>query len=407
MSRVLLVWELGLGLGHVARMLPLARALRSRGHQPVLALRDLAAVHALAPAREFASVQSPIWLHEVGGLPPPSNFAESLLRFGFHEPAALEAVVAGWLSMFELVDPALIVFDHAPTALLASKAFPARRALFGDGFCCPPATDPWPPYRWWESVPHARLKEACAHVARTANRVLDRFKAPELSTLSELYRADRNFLLTFQELDHYPMRAGGEYCGPIYADTGGVAPQWPLAGSQRLFAYLLPNATFFDSVMSALNRCGAAVLAYVPGISQRAKRAHSGATTSISEQPYDMRAIQEQCDGAVTQAGMGTASAILMAGKPQIMVPGFSERLMLSKRIEAQGAGIVLAPDASSAAWQRALKRLLGEPALRDNAAKFAQRYACFDPHCVIDRIAGDLHAMLQAHPPGAATMAQ
>ena len=39
-GRVLLAWELGDGLGHVGRLMPLAARLERDGYVPVLAVRD-------------------------------------------------------------------------------------------------------------------------------------------------------------------------------------------------------------------------------------------------------------------------------------------------------------------------------------------------------------------------------
>ena len=42
MSTILLGWELGEGLGHVAHLLEVARELAAHGHSPVLAVKDFA-----------------------------------------------------------------------------------------------------------------------------------------------------------------------------------------------------------------------------------------------------------------------------------------------------------------------------------------------------------------------------
>jgi hypothetical protein len=51
MSRILLTWELGLNLGHLTRLLPLAERLKAEGHSVLVATRDIqAAIGVLAPA---------------------------------------------------------------------------------------------------------------------------------------------------------------------------------------------------------------------------------------------------------------------------------------------------------------------------------------------------------------------
>jgi multidrug efflux pump subunit AcrA (membrane-fusion protein) len=50
-SRILLTWEMGSNLGHLSRLLPLARELKARGHRVLVAARDVAlAASVLGPA---------------------------------------------------------------------------------------------------------------------------------------------------------------------------------------------------------------------------------------------------------------------------------------------------------------------------------------------------------------------
>ena len=51
MSRILLTWELGLNLGHLTRLLPVAQRLEADGHIVLVATRDVqAAARVLGPA---------------------------------------------------------------------------------------------------------------------------------------------------------------------------------------------------------------------------------------------------------------------------------------------------------------------------------------------------------------------
>jgi hypothetical protein len=79
-SRFLLTWELGLNMGHLARLLPIAARLQARGHSVLVAVRKIpAAAAALGPAG-IAFIQAP---HQAAGLPLPeraSGYADILCR---------------------------------------------------------------------------------------------------------------------------------------------------------------------------------------------------------------------------------------------------------------------------------------------------------------------------------------
>ena len=120
MARVLLCWELGGNFGHLARLLALAVALRERGHEPVFAVRDLSDTETVFGALRFTLLQAPVWNAHVQGLPVSVGYAETLLQFGYYDADSLTGIVRGWRSLLDLLRPDLVVFDHAPTALLAT-----------------------------------------------------------------------------------------------------------------------------------------------------------------------------------------------------------------------------------------------------------------------------------------------
>ena len=59
MQPVLVVWEHGGNLGHLARLLPVARALRERGHAVVFAVAQPRAVAPLLAGAGVTIVQAP------------------------------------------------------------------------------------------------------------------------------------------------------------------------------------------------------------------------------------------------------------------------------------------------------------------------------------------------------------
>src|SRR5438445_13046775 len=121
MSRILYAWELGTGYGHLGSVLPLAVRLRARGHEVVFARRDLTPPERFLGRRGFALLQAPVWLSERRGLDLPVSYAEMLANFGFLDRAGLTGMVKAWRQLYALVQPDLLVIDHAPTALLAVR----------------------------------------------------------------------------------------------------------------------------------------------------------------------------------------------------------------------------------------------------------------------------------------------
>lgn len=121
MSRILLTWELGAGLGHVARLCGLAMQLAQRGHTIVLAGRDVdrCRTHFAIDGIDF--VQAPIEATASRQVSNPNSLADVLFNCGFSEFGRLRRSVLNWRELIEQVRPNIIVADASPTVLLSSS----------------------------------------------------------------------------------------------------------------------------------------------------------------------------------------------------------------------------------------------------------------------------------------------
>jgi len=226
LSRVVFVWELGSSLSHVSHLLKLAKLLRAQGHEVSMVVRELHNLRNIA-VEGVRVLQAPVWLPQVAGLPePPLNYAEILLRFGYHNPANLGGLVDAWRDLYRILEPDLVVANHSPTAMLAARSLQIRTAVQGGGFLVPPRETPMPNMRPWISVPPQRLAEAEAAVLSTVNTLLEGYGAKRLAFLGELFDVAETFLTTFPELDHYPGRRGAAYLGPLFSSGTPESRSW-------------------------------------------------------------------------------------------------------------------------------------------------------------------------------------
>jgi UDP:flavonoid glycosyltransferase YjiC (YdhE family) len=378
-SRILFTWELGGGYGHIAHILPLAEALRARGHDCTLALRDLSRAGALVDPARFRLVQAPVWLPTAVGMPPPESYAEILLHFGFLQARLVRGLVQAWRSLYALVQPDFVVFNHSPTAMLAASGLALPVATVETGFSGPPRSAPLPPLRWWQAENTARLLDSEQRVLKTVNTLRVELGAPPCLRLADLLAADEQFLCSFRELDHYPVReAAARYWGPVFSLDAGAEPRWPAAGGPRVFAYV--NASFRDleTLMKALAGLRGAALLHAPGIASALAARYRNEHLQITAEPLNMRAVRADCDVAICH-GPGTAAAVLLAGKPLLLLPSQLEQYMFARRIAELGAGLVIGGESRAADYPGTLRRLLTEPGFRMAAEQFASAHADFD----------------------------
>jgi UDP:flavonoid glycosyltransferase YjiC (YdhE family) len=404
MATILFAWELGGDYGHLSRLLPVALEMARRGHTPVFAVRDLMGAEAILAPHQIRVFQAPLWLGQVTNLPEPISYAEMLMRFGFLNARALTGICRAWRHLVDAVKPDLLVLDHAPTALLATRGLGLPRVNFGDGFCIPPTARPMPHFRWWQRENMARLADSEQHALATANAVLLTLNAPPMLGLADLMACHDTLMCTFAELDHYgneataPVRGSQSYLGPIFSLGQGADIAWAPTGGPKIFAYLKGGYAGLENILTALRALDAvqaSVVVHVAGVARQTVQRFSSQCMVVSAEPVSMAQASAGCDLALCHGGGGTTAAMLLAGKPLMLFPMHMEQTMTARRLAALGVATSVAPEAT-AQLPRLLKKMLADASPAQAAGKFAQSHAGYDQQATIGHAADRCEAQLR-----------
>ena len=382
MAHIHLSWELGGGLGHAGRLKTLAQALLARGHRVSLSLRDLVHTRSVLADLACPKFQAPVWLHQAVGLPPTqASLAEILLACGYLEAGALTGLVDGWRTLFEHLQPDLLVADYAPTALLAARSMGLRSASVGIGFYMPPAGRDLPSLRDWEPIPAARLRGAEARVLETANAVLARHAEPPFAHAADLLLGDLPLLCTWPELDHYQRDAAAvpRWYGPNFLPQTGEAPAWPAGNGPKVFAYLKSDHPDHAALLTALAGQGCRTLCYLPEVASGRPAPVKHPLIRYAAGPVSLSAaFVEDCALCVCHGGEATLVQALLAGVPVLLLPMQAEQFLISRCVGRTGAAVNAGELRRPVDWAALLRRMLGEPGFRESAQAFARRHAGF-----------------------------
>lgn len=396
MSRVLLTWEMGNNLGHLSRLLPLARRCVAHRHEVLVAARDVrSAATQLAPAG-IPFVQAPLSAIIDKQATQPASYADLLRMHGWADVDRLGAAVQAWMHLFGLYSPAVLIADHSPTALLAARCMHIPVVLIATGFELPPARQPLPPFPGFSGATAEGAAVAESRVLHAVNEVITRMHAPPMSALRELFEVERRWLTSFPELDHYGERPEEHYLGPIGEIVDGEPLEWPSGSGARVFAYLRPGTPGLTAILQALGASGAAIVCWAPQVPLETLHPLRHAHISTDARPLDLRSLATEADVCVSYSPAGTVASTLLRSVPQLLAPAHLEAQMTAHRVECMGAGLTLRGRQDERTVGAKLEKLMSRPDFKARAHAFARRYRDFDAARAADEIVDQIEVVIE-----------
>lgn len=384
MARILLCWELGDGLAHLSHLHKAADYFIQQGHEIWVAARDLGDVKALF-SDSVRVVQSPYIDKRISYLTksdsPPRGFAELLYRSGYYSADALTGILEAWKMLLETIRPDMLIIDHSPTALLATRGQPIPRILVGTGFSLPDHNRPTSLFYNTESAKR-ETQEHEKEVLRVINQVCYEQNIPTVRSLADLYEdSDSNILSTWSELDPYGFRNPAQRRKTVYVgtipETYTEPADFPHFRGPKIYCHVNWGADV-PVLLKALQSIECSAVIVATDFPQRAIDAHPGRHLNYVMNPVNMDEVFEKTTFAILNAGMNLTSQFLKAGIPVAMIPQHVEQLLIARRVEALNAGYMLNLKDNETAINGFQK--VNSRRTKEYAALFSQKYDDFRP---------------------------
>jgi UDP:flavonoid glycosyltransferase YjiC (YdhE family) len=405
MSRILLAWELGRNLGHVARLLPLAARLKARGHTTLIAARDVASAVRMFGPEGIAIVQCPVHAAARKARFQATGYADLLWSQGWNDRAALGGLLQAWISLFRMFAPDVVVLDYSPTASLAARIMKVPRVLIGSGFELPPAVEPLPPFPGYSWATRDLAAAAERRLLECVNDVLTACQAEPMHALKTVVDGDRQFLATFAELDPYGPRADARYLGPLSNPTHGREIAWPSGGGKRVFAYLRPEMADLTAILQGFAASNVTLVAYAPGVQRDIIDRFRNPDWVFTSEPVQYESLFAGADLCVSYGPAGTVTTALLRGVPQLMIPIHVETQLNSHCVERLGAGRMLHGKYASNHVARAADLLLNGIEYKLRARQFADRYRLVDAAHAAEEVVASIEELARGANRGASAV--
>lgn len=390
MARILLAWELGDGLGHVMRLLPLARRLKAAGHECVFAVRTVPTSYGVIARDGFPVLQAPMlvpYAAEAIRTKPIGSYGDIIATVGFDDVDRLHPMVEAWQGLIDTVRPALVIGDYAPTLSLAAYGwFPL--ILLGDGFTLPPPSLPkFPDFRTSGArVPETQLLAAVHETQRRRNRPLP-------PTMPAILDARETFIITLPELDFYRGQRSKPAVGPLTELPSPVTDP----PTDDYFCYLSLGYQHTAKVLDGLIASGRTGSCYLRDGDKGQIQRWRDRGLIIHDRPPPMAEIGAKAGVIVHHGGLGTTETAMALGRPQILVPRHGEQYMNSHSLGRLGIAAQMKGrgEFSSDHVVQALNGVLTTLVIATRAAECARAIARRGPQRALDTIMDTCNSLL------------
>ena len=379
MSNILFAWELGGGYGHLDNMFSIGNQLEISGHIVNYVVRDLPRAELRTSSQNLKVFQSPYFLNQNPQKTSAINFSDILLRCGYSNPVELAGLIRGWIHLIQLIQPEIILVDHAPGAILAAKILNIAICNAATGFVFPPNTTPLPGFHNQNNISLQQLKDKDEQVVQSINTVIKNYSGEPLGNISQLFDIEHSFMCTFSELDHYGARPDTDYCGSIYSTFGESFPAWQQdSKKKKIFLYLSAAHPLFKSIVEQLRNSPYQVLLHPRDMKWKHNEQTIDQSLFISPRPINMDIVTEHADLVICHGGHATSSAVLLSGIPLIIIPQQVEQQVFANRLTSQNLAVHFNTNLKNINWIDIIEQKLHDEVLKNNVQIFSKKYKNF-----------------------------
>lgn len=373
MSKILFIWELGSGLGHLTNLrLPIECAL-NLGHDVFLAARELHRVKDVFKNKPIKYIQTPLRYQGESSTNELLSYSNLLETQSFNNEVELGIQLEAWNFIFDSITPDLVIFEHSPKALIAAKCYQFKKVILGTGFFIPPETKKDTdiftifPTTQKTSTVYLKLLEDDRRVLSLINNALATYSTIRLSKVSDIYSGvDDYYFLGYPFLDHFGGREGISYLGSDTIKSKNI-PIWPKGKGKKVFAYI-PYSSEFEGLLYSLKVSNNCVLIYGASISTELKARYTSENISFITNIVDVDSIADTADWVINQGGFSLVTHFLKKGIPQLIIPQHQESLFFSMKVNALGGCILTT--AGKATYINEIRDMNSKGSLKENSLR-------------------------------------
>lgn len=389
MARILMGWEMGNGLGHIAQLKSIGEALEAAGHELVYVLRHRHGVRELFSPRKVDARLAPRWIANIkfGDKEFVTATVADIMGFsGFRDVETIGGIMRGWDRRFAEIKPDLIVGDTGPALWLAARDRIPTIAI-GMGMLMPPSHLSAMPCL----VDGTPSKYDQVQMVDAVNTVQRARGGPTIESLPEMFRGDATFVLNLPILDPYRADRLRPPDGPL----GGLPEYAEMPDEPFVFIYLAHDQPTVEAFYRGLRASGLPSVMFLRGASDERVSSLCDGHLRVVNQPLPMVETLTKSRLVVHYGGFNTVTSALAIGRPQMVIPVALERKLSAQRVQELGVGFWLDGTGNPSRFARFLTGMVKDADLIKRTQRIAKEIAEGTYPNQIPRIAAACEALL------------
>lgn len=331
MARILTVWEIGDGHGHIRNLLATSELLRAVGHQVIFAIPALQVTAAKL-------IEAQDWPVERVLLPPNANptqylphlvnyraasFLDVLGLFAFDSADRLSPILARYRMLLRDNHIDLVLSETAPVATCAARIAGIPCIGVGTSFGLPELRYGFEPYPQFDHWPNTPIFSDETLVTNVNASVSSKFQS-----MTQVMETVSTIPYCYPAMDHY-----GHQRSLLHR---GVGPVWKLDRQKPVtelqgFAYLQQSYPAINELISAIRKSGIPFHIFV----RNGKYLDAGNMRVLHN--FDLNAELRQASFVLHHGSAGISQAALSAGIPQMCCPYHIENTNNAYRLQSLG----------------------------------------------------------------------
>lgn len=348
----------------------IAKAMATEGHKTVACLHSLTggsiAFKDSGKGPAIPVLQAPVWpkYRHNGVLTGAGNYVNILTSIGFHRPAALQAMVDGWLSILSLIKPAVAIVDHSPAFQIAARIRNLPVIAIGTPYLMPPLDGRTLPSVNAHISP---LADELRHL-ESAQEVLAQYRHAAPLNLPDLLATQSRFVMGLPEIDPY-LSVRREQ---LYLPFEPLPDHVPVPRNPSFFVYLGGDEPNGDVIFQAISDLAVEASFYLRGENPMIARFLERRGHVVYRDPPRLADVLPRATHLISGGGAQMTQAAMAAGRPHIIFPSHEESWFNARQVNRLEVGRTLERSLQRHDLHSRLREILADKMLHACAAALA-----------------------------------